>query len=131
MGYIVGGWSLALALAVCAPAAAEELCGEEFASHDALEAVIKAKPGVKVLGSDASVASYSDPATNFIWNFATSENAAFPSVACRHLVEVDGAYSVATEISCGAEKAACDRLADSYNELDRKMRESVEKGRQH
>jgi hypothetical protein len=116
------------ALAVQAPA--EEgrvLCGEEFASLEGLEATIKAKPGIEVLPSDATVVSYSDPATSFIWNFATDTNEAFPHVACRRLVEVDGAYRVVTEISCGAEKAACDRLAESYNALDRKMREAVEK----
>jgi hypothetical protein len=92
-----------------------------------LEATIKAKPGIEVLPSDATVVSYSDPATSFIWNFAADTNEAFPHVACRRLVEVDGAYRVVTEISCGAEKAACDRLAESYNALDRKMREAVEK----
>jgi len=122
-----GGSALALALAVSAPAAGAVLCGEKFISTEALESVIRAKPGVKVLASDASVISYSDPATHFIWNFATRANAAFPSVACRRIVKVGAAFKVVTEITCGAEKAACDRLAESYNELDRRMRESVEK----
>jgi hypothetical protein len=102
-------------------------CGEEFESVQALEALIRAKPGIKVLQSDPSVVSYSDPATNYIWNFATKTHEAFPHVACRRLVEVDGAFQVVTEISCGADKAACDRLAAAYGELDRKMREAVEK----
>ena len=125
---LAGALSLALALQVCVPAVAgETLCGEEFTSLEALEAVIKAKSGIKVLPSDASVVSYSDPATNFIWNFATKANQAYPSVACRRIVEVDGAFRVVTNISCGAEKAACDRLAAAYNELDKKMRDAVEK----
>jgi hypothetical protein len=102
-------------------------CGEEFESVQALEALIRAKPGIKVLQSDPSVVSYSDPATNYIWNFATKTHEAFPHVACRRLVEVDGAFQVVTEISCGADKAACDRLAAAYGALDRKMREAVEK----
>jgi hypothetical protein len=119
---------LTLGIALAPPAVADEaLCGEEFASHEALETVIKAKPGVKILPSDDAVVSYSDPATNYIWNFATNSNAAFPSVACRRIVEVDGAFQVATEISCAAAKEACDGLAASYNEFDRKMREAVEK----
>jgi hypothetical protein len=48
-------------------------------------------------------------------------------VACRRLLQENGSYRVATDISCWAEKPACDRLAESYNELDRRMRESVEK----
>jgi hypothetical protein len=130
MRCLMGGCLLAPALAVSA-AAGDVLCGEKFTSAEALEAVIKAKPGVEVLASDASVVSYSDPATNFIWNFATRGNEAFPSVACRRLVKVGGAFNVLTDISCGAEKAACDRLAASYNELDRRMRESVEKEHRH
>ncbi len=106
---------------------AQAFCGESFVSIEALEASIKSKPGITVLESDASTASYSDPATNFIWNFAKEPNEAFPYVACRRLVQVDGAFQVVTEISCGAEKAACDRLAAAYNELDRQMREAVEK----
>lgn len=129
MRCLVGGSVLALALAASAPAAGEALCGEEFTSSEAFEADIKARPGVTILSSDASVVSYSDPATNFIWNFATSAHEAFPSVACRRLVKAGDAYNVVTEISCGAEKAACERLVEAYNELDRKMRESVEKGR--
>jgi hypothetical protein len=84
-----------------------------------------------VLASDASTVSYSDPATNFIWNFAMRANEAFPSVVCRRLVKVGAAFNVETDIFCGAKKAACDHLAQSYNELDRKMRESVEKEHKH
>jgi hypothetical protein len=124
--------SLLLLSSIAAPASAgpgtgEVFCGEEFQSVEALEAIIKSKPGIKVLASDASVVSYSDPATNFVWNFATETNEAFPHVACRRLVQVDGAFRVVTEISCGAEKAACDRLVAAYNDLDRQMREAVEK----
>jgi hypothetical protein len=131
MRWLTGGSLLALALAASSPAAGEVLCGETFTSAEALEAVIKTRPGVKVLASDASAVSYSDPATSFIWNFAKKANEAFPSVACRRLVKAGGAFNVVTEIECGAAKAACDRLAASYNELDRKMRESVEKEHKH
>jgi len=126
---LIGGSLLLPFLAGLALAGGGEgtFCGEEFKSVEALEALIQAKPGIKVLASDPSVVSYSDPATSYIWNFATKANEAFPHVACRRLVEVDGAFQVVTEISCGAEKAACDRLAAAYNELDRKMREAVEK----
>lgn len=113
--------------AAAGPGQGQALCGEEFGSVEALEAVIQSKPGIKVLASDPSIISYSDPATNFIWNFAKRANEAFPYVACRRLVPVDGAFQVVTEISCGAEKAACDRLAEAYKELDRRMREAVEK----
>jgi hypothetical protein len=131
MRCLIGGWTLALTLALSAPAAGEVLCGEKFTSAEVLEAAIRAKPGVKVLASDVSTTSYTDPATDFVWNFATSLNEAFPSVACRRLVKVGEAFNVVTDISCGAEKPACDRLAESYNELDRRMRESVEKEHKH
>jgi hypothetical protein len=129
---LIGGLLLLPALAVSASAGSDKLfCGEEFKSVEALEALIRAKPGLKVLQSEPSVVSYSDPATSYVWNFATRANAAFPYVACRRLVAADGAYQVVTEISCGAEKAACDRLAAAYKELDRQMREAVEKEHKH
>ena len=109
------------------PGKGEVLCKEAFESVDAFEGIIKAKPGIKVLVSDATIASYSDPATGFIWNFARKANEAFPYVACRRAIEVNGAFRVVTDISCGAETAVCDRLVAAYNELDRKMREAVEK----
>ena len=126
---LIGGSLLLpiLAASALAGGSAGTFCGEEFESVQALEALIRAKPGIKVLQSDPSVVSYSDPATNYIWNFATKTHEAFPHVACRRLVEVDGAFQVVTEISCGADKAACDRLAAAYGALDRKMREAVEK----
>jgi hypothetical protein len=127
---LIAGLLLLPALAVstlAGPGKDKVFCGEEFASVEGLEAIIKSKPGIKVLASDASVVSYSDPTTSFIWNFATKANEAFPYVACRRLDKVDGAFRVVTDISCGAEKAACDRLAAAYNELDQKMRDAVEK----
>ncbi|WP_439541972.1 hypothetical protein [Hyphomicrobium sp.] len=102
-------------------------CGESFATLEALQNAIQAKPNVKELPTDGSVKSYSDAATGTIWNFATTSNPAFPSVVCRSLVQKDGAFSVKTLFRCGAEKAECDRLVASYNDLDRKMREAIEK----
>jgi hypothetical protein len=127
---LLGAVLLLPALAVWASAGqngANMFCGEQFESVQALEALIRAKPGIKVLPSDPSIVSYSDSATNYIWNFATITHDAFPHVACRRLVEVDGAFQVVTEISCGANKAVCDRLAAAYDALDRQMREAVEK----
>ena len=109
------------------PGGGQVFCGEAFESVEALETIIKSKPGIKVLVSNASAVSYSDPATNIIWNFARKANEAFPYVACRKLVKVDGAFNIVTDISCGAEKEACDRLPAAYNELDQKMRDAVEK----
>ena len=89
---LIGGSLLLPMLAGSALAGASDgtFCGEEFKSVETLEALIQAKPGIKVLPSDPSVVSYSDPATNYIWNFATKANEAFPYVACRRLAEVDG-----------------------------------------
>jgi hypothetical protein len=127
---LIAGLVLLSTLAASAaggPGKGEVFCGEAFESVDSLEGIIKAKPGIKVLVSDATIASYSDPATGFIWNFARSANDAFPYVACRRPIKVGGAYWVKTDISCGAAKATCDRLVERYNELDRKMRETIER----
>jgi hypothetical protein len=81
---LIGGLLLLPALAVstlAGPGNGKMFCGEEFASVEGLEAIIKSKPGVKVLPSDASVVSYTDPTTSFIWNFATEANEFFVSHA--------------------------------------------------
>ena len=106
---------------------AAELCGETVASAEALEAVVKAKPGVRVLPSASTYVSYHDPVTKYIWNFATTINPAFPSVACRRIVETAGEHRVATNIWCEADKEACDREAAAYQRLDRQMTEAISK----
>lgn len=108
-------------------ARSEELCAEKFDTLDQLQVIIEAKAGLKTLQGDDTFLSYSDPATDFIWNFATNSNPAFPSVACRRIVEVEGRYHVETRIHCAADKSACDQLSAAYNALDQKMLEFLNK----
>jgi hypothetical protein len=123
---LIGGFMFVPAT-MSATAAEGELCGEKPASVQALEGVIKAKPGVKVLPSAAMYVSYRDPATTYIWNFATPINPAFPSAACRRLVDIAGEHRVATNIMCEADKEACDREAEAYLQLDRQMTDAISK----
>jgi hypothetical protein len=108
-------------------ASAATICGIEAATFESLEATIKSTPGVTVLPSDGSVVSYRDAKTQIIWNFSTKSSPAFPSVACRFLEQVDGAFRVKTNVVCGAAKTVCDRLVAAYDELDRKMTAAAKK----
>jgi len=116
----------AVAITATGATAAETFCGEAFTSHEALEAAIKAKPGIKVIASDASVVSYSETGKSIIWNFSTKASPAFPTVVCRRLVEKSGSFNLATDIKCGASQEACNRLAASYRELDNQMKQSLD-----
>ncbi len=79
MGRLLAVSTLIPLFVLSAPARADEaLCGETFTAIDVLEQAIKGKPSIKVLPSDDTVVCYCDPATSFIWNFATASNAAFP-----------------------------------------------------
>jgi hypothetical protein len=79
----------------------------------------------------ATVAQSQDPLFDVInlepqgqlWNFTKATHPAYPSLACRRIVLVEGQLRVQTELRCNAARAECDRLAADYGALDRQMME--------
>lgn len=112
----------AVLLASQGAAAQENPCWVGFAGNEGFEAVVKAKPGVKLQGSNAGTSSYANEKKTIVWNFASKTNPAFPSVVCRRLVEVGGDGRIQTDIRCGATSEACAKLADSYRALDEQVK---------
>jgi hypothetical protein len=114
------------AVSICAaPAAAQSSSPEkiEYPSVAAALSALQAKPGVKFTrNADWTIANDTDGS---IWSFAPSSHFAYPAVGQRQLIQRDGGFFVQTRILCEAQKAACDRLRDDYNELDRRMTEAI------
>jgi hypothetical protein len=120
MNYVVVGMTICLVICTGSMASADTLCGRDYVSIAKFEETLKAQPTVKVLPSDATVTSYVD-ADNVVWNFATQGNSAFPSVACRKVVEADGKLKVETLLNCEAAEDACQKLVSDYGKLDKAM----------
>ena len=97
-----------------------------LASAVDFERTIKSLPGVTVLPSDDSIVSYFD-VNHVIWNFSTTGSFAYPSVACRRVIDLDGNIRVETQLICNASQDACDRLAAAYVKLDKEMTDFLNK----
>ena len=83
-----------------------------------------ATPGVEAKDEEGWLIVNQGPGV--AWSFAPRDHEAFPSVGKRQLVQrADGRFEVVTTVLCEAEKAACDRLLQSYRDLDKAMMESL------
>ncbi|MEX1222242.1 MAG: molecular chaperone DnaJ [Idiomarina sp.] len=64
------------------------------------------------------------PSDNSLWSFTPAQHPAHPSVVKRTVSEEDGKIFINTQASCNAEKAACDKLVNSFIQINNKIRES-------
>jgi hypothetical protein len=88
---------------------------------------LRAKPGVTFSTQEGwTIVKDTDGAN---WSFTPADHYAHPSVGRRTLHEHQGQYYVRTELVCQATKAACDRLHEDYQLLDRRMNEAIRKGK--
>jgi hypothetical protein len=62
-----------------------------------------------------------------LWNFTRTTHPAYPSVACRRIVRVDGEMRVETQLRCNAAKPQCDKLAADYAALDKQMIDALKR----
>jgi hypothetical protein len=97
----------------------------EYGSAAEAKAALQAKPGVTFeLQNGWLIVNDGKDVT---WSFPPEGHDAYPAVAKRVLVEdADGRFRVLTSIKCEASKEACDRLAKSYEELDKAMLKAAE-----
>ncbi len=65
-----------------------------------------------------------------LWSFTPPNHPAHPAAVKRTLVQKDGAFFVEMDALCQATKAACDALMAEFQELNNRMRESIERSRQ-
>jgi hypothetical protein len=67
-----------------------------------------------------------EKSTGTIWSFAPESDPSYPSVAKRELIREAGAWSVKTNILCGATQSACNKLAADFKKLDDAMRQDIQ-----
>lgn len=58
-----------------------------------------------------------------LWSFTPANHPAHPAAVKRKIVERDGAVGVHMTALCQAEKAACDRLIEEFQQLNDRIRE--------
>jgi hypothetical protein len=62
-----------------------------------------------------------------LWSFTPANHPAHPAAVKRKIVERDGAVGVQMTALCQAEKAACDRLIEEFQQLNDRIREQSQR----
>ena len=66
-----------------------------------------------------------DPSEQTIWSFAPPGHPAYPAAVRRQIVKESGGFSLKMNVLCQAAKQPCDKLVADFQELNKKMRESI------
>ena len=94
---------------------------------EALE-TLKTKPGVNVKFTQPdNWTVISAPDSKTVWSFTPSAHYAYPAVVKRELkVRANGDVYIETRALCQAEKVACDKLIEEFNQLNSRTRSAVQ-----
>jgi hypothetical protein len=96
-----------------------------YASPAEALAALKAKPGVTVtVLAPQGWTIVEDRET--LWSFTPSGHYAHPSVVKRTLQQVGDQLAIQMDVMCNADKASCDRLVREFQELDERMKASLQ-----
>ncbi|MEM7425926.1 MAG: hypothetical protein AAF441_07510 [Pseudomonadota bacterium] len=111
--------------------AGKPICGQDFKGVPELLKEIRALPGARVVTEDTFYLAIQHPATRTVWTFTGQAHPAQPSVICRRPVkDADGKLTLKMEVRCGAPRADCDALVDSFKKLNAQMIERMQKSSQ-
>lgn len=91
---------------------------------EAREALLS-KPGLERLNQDGWMV-FSDRSGTVMWTFAPDDHEANPAVAKRAIVKDGDAVNLHMSILCEASKAACDRLSQTFQDLNAQMIKAME-----
>ena len=69
-----------------------------------------------------------DKASTAVWSFAPLGHAAYPAAVKRQAVEIDGTVSLRMNVLCEADKAPCDALVRSFQQLNAQMQQAMKSG---
>ena len=123
--------SLILALSSIGASAQEELPEAEgntigYPTVSAALEALSAKSGTKLTVQDGWTV-IEDPADGLVtlWTFTPAGHPAYPSAVKRTLVNRDGGTHMEMSVRCEAEKAPCDDLVRSFEELNAQMIQSI------
>ncbi len=117
-----------LALSVPSAVAQDDLCGRKREAPDALYSRLTASEKLKEGFRDKSYVTITDTASNVIWTFTVAGHPAHPSVVCRQPVEEPGKdLQIRMDVQCSAAEAACEKLVDAFEDLNRRMLQDAKK----
>jgi hypothetical protein len=119
--------ALLLVAATPVPPKVRPICGIPFESPQQVEKLVKKLPKVVVLKDNGFVRGYTNPQRTVVFIFTSPKSAAYPAVVCRFPAMQDKQMKIFTDLRCGAKKAACDKLAAEYRDLDRQISEQAKK----
>lgn len=98
--------------------------GIGYPSPAAALTALRAKPGVSVKEENGWIIA-NDPDEKALWTFTTAGHPAHPAAVKRLVIEKDGAAHIQMSVTCGAQKAACDRLVQQFKELNESISRSM------
>lgn len=125
--YPVHRWLLAAAtaglLACMQQAGAQEARGASipYATPDEALKALRALPHVREREENDWVV-LQDFQQQVFWSVTTPANGWHPSIVRRELVSHDGDVSVAMQVRCGASRAACDALVETFKASNERLR---------
>jgi hypothetical protein len=104
------------------PTAAQSSIG--YSSVAAALQALQHKSGVNIVNQGGWTV-IDDPSDQTIWSFAPPGYPAYPAAVRRQIVKGSDGISVKTSILCQGAKQPCDKLAADFQELNKKMRENI------
>lgn len=88
-------------------------------------AALRAKPGVDMrVQGGWTIATERE--ANVLWSFAPQGHPAYPAAVKRHTYEKDDTAYIGMDVLCEASKTACDKLVREFQELNARIRESMQ-----
>jgi hypothetical protein len=110
---------------VMANAANAGFCGVSGESPAEIQSNVIKNRDFKRDGATSLYVAYANKRSLMTLTFTTAANRAHPGVACRRVVQKNGAVYVLTNIKCGSSKSACDAMAREFNALDAQMKRQM------
>ena len=104
------------------PGAAQSSIG--YPSVAAALQALQHKSGVNIVNQGGWTV-IDDPSEQTIWSFAPPGHPAYPAAVRRQIVKESGGFSLKMNVLCQAAKQPCDKLVADFQELNKKMRENI------
>jgi len=105
---------------------AKENSGVGYPTVAAALETFKARSDVKIYNQDGWTI-VDEFATNVRWSFTPPNHPAYPAVVIRTLVKTDSGISLDMRLMCEASQSACDKLRADFDDINKKMRQSMER----
>ena len=122
-----GGVLAAVVAAFVGPATAQELCGRQSESPEALFDRLTKQEKLKEDFRDKSYVAISDKAKDTVWTFTVAGHPAHPSVVCRRPVQDGDNLRLDTNVRCNAAEAECEKLVKAFQELNHRMMQELKR----